>query len=187
MRTEALKQALDTGGYDVIFGGARRDEEKSRAKERIVSIRSPSHGWEPRHQRPELWSNFNWRLGRGETLRAYPLSNWTEADLWAFIRLRGIELAPLYYARARAIVRRNGALIAVDDPARMRWREGELTETISVRFRTLGCWPVTGAVESEADTIDGICRETLSSVSSERSGRVSDEGSLEGQKREGYF
>lgn len=187
MRTEALKQALDTGGYDVIFGGARRDEEKSRAKERIVSIRSPSHGWEPRHQRPELWSNFNWRLGRGETLRAYPLSNWTEADLWAFIRLRGIELAPLYYARERAIVRRNGALIAVDDPARMRWREGELAETISVRFRTLGCWPVTGAVESEADTIDGICRETLSSVASERSGRVSDEGSLEGQKREGYF
>lgn len=187
MRTKALRQALDTGGYDVVFGGARRDEEKTRAKERIVSIRSASHRWDPRNQRPELWNLYNWRLGRGESLRAYPLSNWTESDLWAYIRLRDIELAPLYYASDRPVVRRDGALIVVDEPERMPWRPGEQAESRSVRFRTLGCWPVTGAVESRASDLDAIYHETIASASSERSGRISDDGSLERQKREGYF
>lgn len=187
MRTEALKQALDNGGYDVIFGGARRDEEKSRAKERIVSVRDAHHAWEPRRQRPELWSNYNFRLGRGETIRAYPISNWTEHDLWTYIITRGIDLAPLYYAKPRDVVRRGGTLIAIDEPTRMQWRPEEKAETLTVRFRTLGCWPVTGAVESIAATPEAVLLETLSSSASERTGRVSDEGSLERQKREGYF
>lgn len=187
MRTEALKQALDAGGYDIIFGGARRDEEKTRAKERIVSVRNARHGWEPRRQRPELWSNYNWRLGKGESIRAFPLSNWTEADLWACIMQNDLELAPLYYASPRPVVRRDGALIVIDDDRKMQWREGEIGEALCVRFRTLGCWPVTGAVESEARSLREIYRETLGSQSSERMGRVSDEGSLERQKREGYF
>lgn len=187
MRTEALKQALDAGGYDIIFGGARRDEEKTRAKERIVSVRNAHHGWEPRRQRPELWRNYNWRLSKGESIRAFPLSNWTEADLWAYIVQHQIELAPLYYARLRPVVVRDGALIVVDDPERMQWRHGEEAQDMSVRFRTLGCWPVTGAAPSAAETLTAIYRETLSSHTSERQGRVSDEGSLERQKREGYF
>jgi sulfate adenylyltransferase subunit 2 len=187
MRTEALKQALDADGYDIIFGGARRDEEKTRAKERIVSVRNARHGWEPRRQRPELWSNYNWRLGKGESIRAFPLSNWTEADLWSYIVQNDLELAPLYYASPRPVVRRAGAVIVIDDDRKMQWREGEVSETLCVRFRTLGCWPVTGAVESEARSLREIYRETLGSQSSERMGRVSDEGSLERQKREGYF
>lgn len=187
MRTEALKQALDAGGYDIIFGGARRDEEKTRAKERIVSIRNAHHGWEPRRQRPELWSNYNWRLSEGESIRAFPLSNWTEADLWTYIIQYEIELAPLYFARQREVVERDGALIVVDDPARMQWRPGERARDMQVRFRTLGCWPVTGALVSGAGTLTAILRETLASPVSERQGRVSDAGSLERQKREGYF
>lgn len=187
MRTEALKQALDAGGYDIIFGGARRDEEKTRAKERIVSVRNANHGWEPRRQRPELWSTYNWRLGKGESIRAFPLSNWTEADLWAYIIQYELALAPLYFARQRSVVQRDGALIVVDDPTRMQWRPGERTRDMAVRFRTLGCWPVTGAIESRADSLSEILRETLASPVSERQGRVSDSGSLERQKREGYF
>lgn len=187
MRTDALKQALDAGGYDVIFGGARRDEEASRAKERIVSVREKGHGWEPRRQRPELWSLYNWRMDKGQTLRAYPISNWTEIDLWTYIMARRIELAPLYYAAPRPVVDRNGTLIVVDNPETMRWKDGEKPETKVVRFRTLGCWPVTGAVESPAENSLDILKETVASRTSERRGRISDEGSLEKQKRAGYF
>ncbi|GGY56822.1 sulfate adenylyltransferase subunit CysD [Parvularcula lutaonensis] len=187
MRTEALKQALDDGRYDVIFGGARRDEEASRAKERIVSVRSEGHGWEPRNQRPELWSIFNWKLRPGETIRAFPISNWTEEDLWTYITARNIELAPLYYAADRAVVERDGALIVVDDDARMRWYGGEKPRSETVRFRSLGCWPVTGAIASKAKTNAEIAYETLRASVSERRGRVSDSGSLEAQKRNGYF
>lgn len=187
MRTEALKQGLDEGRYDVIFGGARRDEEASRAKERIVSVRSEGHSWEPRNQRPELWSVFNWRLGRGETIRAFPISNWTEEDLWAYITARQIELAPLYYAAPRRVVERDGTLIVVDDEARMRWLPGEAAREETVRFRSLGCWPVTGAVRSSAASNHEIAFETLTASVSERRGRVSDSGSLEAQKRNGYF
>ncbi|MEM9169666.1 MAG: sulfate adenylyltransferase subunit CysD [Pseudomonadota bacterium] len=187
MRTDALKQALDEGGYDVIFGGARRDEEKSRAKERIVSVRSPGHGWEPRRQRPELWSVYNWRRNKGETIRAFPISNWTEEDLWAYIVAREIELAPLYYAAKRKVVDHDGALIVVDEPTRSPWFDPSTAREEMVRFRTLGCWPVTGAVPSDATTSLDIARENLSASVSERCGRVSDSGSLEAQKRQGYF
>lgn len=187
MRTEPLKQALRDGGFDVIFGGARRDEEVSRAKERIVSVRNPSQGWEPRSQRPELWQCFNWRRGAGETIRAFPLSNWTEHDLWTWILLRNIELAPLYLARERAVIIRDGQRIVVDDPQRMHWRSGEQAHVESVRFRTLGCWPVTAAQRSDATTMAEVAAETLSARTSERVGRISDAGSLERQKREGYF
>jgi len=187
MRTEALKQALDEGGYDVIFGGARRDEEASRAKERIVSVRSAGHGWEPRRQRPELWSTYNWRLSPGESIRAFPLSNWTEQDLWAYILAEEIELAPLYYAAPRQVVVRDETLIVVSDPERMRWAPGETTRVETVRFRTLGCWPVTGAIPSDARTAAEIARENDGASTSERRGRRSDQGSLEAQKREGYF
>lgn len=187
MRTQALRQALDAGGYDVIFGGARRDEEVARAKERIVSVRERNHVWEPRRQRPELWSAFNWRLGRDQTIRAYPLSNWTELDLWTWIIARGIELAPLYYAAPRPVVERDGTLIVVDGPAVMRWGPGESARRETVRFRTLGCWPVTGAIRSTAASPADVLLETLTSRISERRGRVSDGGSLEQQKREGYF
>lgn len=190
MRTEPLKAALDAGGYDVIFGGARRDEEKSRAKERIVSIRNAAHAWEPRAQRPELWRLYNMRLGNGQTARVFPLSNWTETDIWAYALLHNIELVPLYYAAPRPVVRRGRALIVVDDESRMRFQPDGVVETLTVRFRTLGCWPVTGAVESDATDLASIVRETLSASSSERQGRVSDGedgGSLEQKKREGYF
>jgi sulfate adenylyltransferase subunit 2 len=187
MRTDALRQALDAHGFDVIFGGARRDEDPARAKERIVSLRNREHGWEPRRQRPELWRTWNFRKGAGESLRVYPLSNWTEEDLWTYVLLRGLELAPLYRAAIRPVVERDGALIVVDDATRMRWRPDEQSTPRLVRFRTLGCWPVTGAVESPADTVPAIVLETLRSRSSERRGRVSDNGSLEAQKRAGYY
>jgi len=187
MRTEALRQALDAGGFDVIFGGARRDEESSRAKERIVSVREANHAWEPRSQRPELWRTYNWTLARGQTVRAFPLSNWTEFDLWSYIIARRVELAPLYYAAPRPVVERDGTPIVVDDPARMRWYPGERAEARTVRFRTLGCWPVTGAVASTATDPGAVMLETMATRTSERRGRVSDEGSLEKQKREGYF
>jgi sulfate adenylyltransferase subunit 2 len=190
MRTEPLKTALDEGGFDIIFGGARRDEEASRAKERVVSIRAAGHAWEPRAQRPELWSLYNTRLARGQTARVFPLSNWTEADIWAYILDRHISLAPLYYAAPRPGVWRGGTFIVVDEPARMRFRPGEGLETRTVRFRTLGCWPVTGAIESQAADALSVIGETLVSPISERQGRISDGedgGSLELKKREGYF
>jgi sulfate adenylyltransferase subunit 2 len=190
MRTEPLKQALDEGGYDVIFGGARRDEEKSRAKERIVSVRNEQHGWDPRQQRPELWRLYNTRLTRGQTARIFPLSNWTELDIWCYALVHRIPLVPLYYAAERPVVDRDGTLIVVDDPARMRFRAGEQTRLAEVRFRTLGCWPVTGAIVSDARELEGVVRETVSASASERRGRLGDAeagGSLERQKREGYF
>jgi sulfate adenylyltransferase subunit 2 len=190
MRTDALKQALDRGGYDIVFGGARRDEEKSRAKERIFSVRNEHHGWDPRQQRPELWRIFNTRLSKGQSLRVFPLSNWTEVDIWTYALSRGIELAPLYFAQPRPVVERDGALIVVDDPARLPPRPGETVTPQSVRFRTLGCWPVTAAIASEARDLASVVRETLTTGASERQGRLSDRegaGSLERQKREGYF
>ena len=187
MRTEPLKAALAEGGYDIIFGGARRDEEASRAKERIVSVRNRSQGWEPRQQRPELWRCFNWRLSPGESIRAFPLSNWTERDLWTYILARAIELAPLYLARERPVVHRGGMRIVVDEPHRMRWTDAEEAVPEMVGFRTLGCWPVTAADTSTADTMEAVVMETLSARTSERRGRIGDGGSLERQKREGYF
>jgi sulfate adenylyltransferase subunit 2 len=190
MRTEPLKAALDEGGFDVIFGGARRDEEKSRAKERIFSIRNAGHSWDPRQQRPELWSLYNARLGQGQTARVFPLSNWTEADIWRYALLRDIELAPLYFAAPRPVIERNGAFIVVDDESRMRFRPGETIQTKNVRFRTLGCWPVTGAIVSDAGDLASVASETLKASTSERQGRISDGedgGSLERKKREGYF
>lgn len=190
MRTEPLKAALDEGGYDLIFGGARRDEEKARAKERIVSVRNRGHAWEPRSQRPELWQLYNLRLSPGQTARVFPLSNWTELDVWLYALLNRIELVPLYYAAPRPVVMRGGVHVVVDDPSRMRFRPGEQVEQRTVRFRTLGCWPVTGAISSEAADLEGIVHETLTSSYSERQGRISDAdagGSLESQKRAGYF
>ncbi len=187
MRTDALKEALDRYRFDCIFGGARRDEEASRAKERIVSVRGANHSWDPKNQRPELWKVYNWRTGPRETLRVYPLSNWTEHDLWAYILTRNIPLAPLYFARERVVVERERTLIVVDDPDRMQWLPGEQTRTETVRFRTLGCWPVTGADPSTATSPAEVVLETMASRSSERRGRVSDAGSLENQKRSGYF
>ena len=190
MRTEPLKAALDQGGYDVIFGGARRDEEKSRAKERLFSIRSAGHGWDPKQQRPELWHLYNTRLAAGQSARVFPLSNWTEADIWSYALLHNIPLAPLYFAQVRPVVERDGAWLVVDDPARMRFKAGETMIERSVRFRTLGCWPVTAAVESEATDLFSIVRETLGAANSERQGRIGDSedgGSLEQKKREGYF
>ncbi len=190
MRTEPLKAALDQGGYDIIFGGARRDEEKSRAKERIFSIRSAGHGWDPRQQRPELWHLYNTRLAAGQSARVFPLSNWTEADIWSYALLHRIALAPPYFAHVRPVVERDGAWLVVDDRARMRFKAGETTSERSVRFRTLGCWPVTAAVESQAADLFSIVRETLGAANSERQGRIGDSeegGSLEQKKREGYF
>jgi len=189
MRTEPLKAALDQGGFDIIFGGARRDEEKARAKERVFSIRNAGHAWEPRQQRPELWNHYNTRLGNGQTARVFPLSNWTELDIWTYALLKNIELAPLYYAEPRPVVERNGTLIVVDD-SRMRFLTGERTAVRHVRFRTLGCWPVTGAIESDATDLQSVVMETLLASSSERQGRISDRedgSSLEQKKREGYF
>ncbi len=190
MRTEPLKTALDLGGYDIIFGGARRDEEKSRAKERIMSVRGAGHAWEPRQQRPELWRLYNTRLGKDQTARVFPLCNWTETDIWAYALLHKIELAPLYYAAPRPVVQRGGAFIVVDEESRMRFQPGDEIQTRTVRFRTLGCWPVTGAVESDATDLAAVVDETLRASSSERQGRISDGedgGSLEQKKREGYF
>ncbi|MGN6152336.1 MAG: sulfate adenylyltransferase subunit CysD [Lysobacteraceae bacterium] len=190
MRTDPLKTALDAGGYDVIFGGARRDEERSRAKERVVSVRNEAHAWDPRQQRPELWQLYNLRLGKGQSARVFPLSNWTEADIWAYALRRGIELAPLYFAERLPVVERGGTYIVVDDESRMRFEPGETVQMRSVRFRTLGCWPVTGAIASEAKDLATVALETLGAQVAERQGRISDGedgGSLELKKREGYF
>ena len=188
-KTEGLKQALDLYGFDLAFGGARRDEEKSRAKERIFSIRSAQHRWDPKQQRPELWSLYNARKSPGESVRVFPLSNWTELDVWQYIHREQIPIVPLYFAAKRPVVERDGALIMVDDD-RMRLEPGETPQMRSVRFRTLGCYPLTGAVESEADTLTGIIQEMLLTTSSERQGRVIDHdssGSMEKKKQEGYF
>jgi sulfate adenylyltransferase subunit 2 len=188
-KTEGLKQALDKYGFDAAFGGARRDEEKSRAKERVVSIRSAQHGWDPKNQRPELWKLYNTRRGPGETLRVFPLSNWTELDIWQYIHAENIPIVPLYLAAERPVVERDGALIMVDDE-RMRLKPGETPQMRKVRFRTLGCYPLTGAVESDADTLPEIIREMLLATTSERQGRVIDHdqsASMEKKKREGYF
>jgi len=188
-KTEGLKQALDKYGFDAAFGGARRDEEKSRAKERVVSVRSASHGWDPKNQRPELWKLYNTRLAKGESLRVFPISNWTELDIWQYIHLEIIPIVPLYFAAERPVVERDGALIMVDDD-RMRLLPGETPQMRKVRFRTLGCYPLTGAVESEADTLPAIIQEMLLATTSERQGRVIDHdqsASMEKKKREGYF
>ncbi|HEX4648361.1 MAG TPA: sulfate adenylyltransferase subunit CysD [Steroidobacteraceae bacterium] len=189
MKTQALRQALDKFGFDAAFGGARRDEEKSRAKERIFSIRSPGHRWEPRQQRPELWALYNARKRPRESLRVFPLSNWTELDVWLYIYREQIPIVPLYLAAPRPVVERGGTLIVVDDE-RMPLEPGERPALKKVRFRTLGCYPLTGAIESNADTLPAIIRETLLSTSSERRGRVIDHdsaASMEKKKQEGYF
>lgn len=188
-KTEGLKQALDSHGFDVAFGGARRDEEKSRAKERIFSVRSPQHRWDPKRQRPELWRLYNARRAPGETIRVFPLSNWTELDVWLYIHRERIALVPLYFSAQRPIVVRDGTIIMVDDD-RMPIRPPERPIKRSIRFRTLGCYPLTGAIESEADTVPAIIDEMLTSSTSERSGRVIDQdssGSMEKKKQEGYF
>ena len=189
MKTQALKQALDQHGFDAAIGGARRDEEKSRAKERIFSFRNAQHRWDPKNQRPEFWHTYNTRLRKGESVRVFPLSNWTEMDVWLYIRRESIPLVPLYFAKSRPIVERDGALIMVDDD-RFVFRPGEVPQMRQVRFRTLGCYPLTGAVESEADTLDKIIAEMVASRTSERQGRVIDQdptASMERKKREGYF
>ena len=188
-KTQGLKQALDLYGFDTAFGGARRDEEKSRAKERVFSIRSAQHQWDPKRQRPELWQLYNARRTPGESIRVFPLSNWTELDVWQYIHLETIPIVPLYYAAPRPVVDRDGTLIMVDDD-RMPLREGEVPQLKSVRFRTLGCYPLTGAIESEADTLTEIIQEMLLATTSERQGRIIDHdssGSMERKKQEGYF
>ena len=189
MKTEALKQALDKYGFDAAFGGARRDEEKSRAKERVYSFRDKNHRWDPKNQRPELWNNYNGRHEKGESIRVFPLSNWTELDIWQYIYLENIEIVPLYFAAERPVVERDGTLIMVDDD-RMPLEPGEAPVMKKVRFRTLGCYPLTGAIESEADTLPSIIQEMLLTRTSERQGRVIDHdqsGSMEKKKQEGYF
>lgn len=189
MKTQALKQALEAGKYDAAIGGARRDEEKSRAKERIFSFRDARHRWEPRRQRPELWNVYNARVGEGESVRVFPLSNWTELDVWRYIRRERIELVSLYFASERPVVERDGALLVVDD-ARFALRDGETPRMRRVRFRTLGCYPLTGAVESDADTLDAVIREMELATTSERQGRMIDHdqsASMEKKKQEGYF
>lgn len=188
-KTEGLKQALDKHGFDVAFGGARRDEEKSRAKERIFSIRSAQHRWDPKLQRPELWRLYNARKNPGESIRVFPLSNWTELDIWQYIHLNNIPIVPLYFAKERPVVERDGTLIMVDDE-RMPMREGESPMMKKVRFRTLGCYPLTGAIESEANSLVDIIQEMLLARTSERQGRLIDHdssGSMEKKKQEGYF
>jgi sulfate adenylyltransferase subunit 2 len=188
-KTEGLKQALEAGGYDLAFGGARRDEEKSRAKERVFSIRSDRHRWDPKSQRPELWHLYNARIRPGESIRVFPLSNWTELDVWQYIHKEQIPIVPLYLAAPRPVVERDGTLIMVDDE-RMPLAPGEVPQLRSVRFRTLGCYPLTGAVESTATTLAEIIQEMLLTTSSERQGRVIDHdssGSMEKKKQEGYF
>ncbi len=189
MKTEGLKQALNKYGFDAAFGGARRDEEKSRAKERIYSFRDQYHRWDPKNQRPELWHTYNGQVNKGESIRVFPLSNWTELDIWQYIYQENIDIVPLYFAKHRPVVERNGTLIMVDDE-RMPLAEGEVPTEQLVRFRTLGCYPLTGAIESTADSLTGIIEEMLLSRSSERQGRVIDHdssGSMEKKKREGYF
>ncbi len=189
MKTQALRQALDAGGYDAAFGGARRDEEASRAKERVFSFRAPGHRWEPRLQRPEMWNILNGRLGKGETVRVFPLSNWTEADVWRYIALENLDVVPLYFAKERPVVERDGQLIMADDD-RLQLQPGETLQQRKVRFRTLGCYPLTAAIESEADDLDSVIEETLSAKFSERAGRLIDHdqaGAMEKKKREGYF
>ncbi|MCC5984839.1 MAG: sulfate adenylyltransferase subunit CysD [Rhodobacteraceae bacterium] len=188
-KTEGLKQALDLHGFDAAFGGARRDEEKSRAKERIFSFRTGSHRWDPKNQRPELWRLYNARKARGESMRVFPLSNWTELDIWQYIHLQRIEIVPLYFAAPRPVVERDGLLLMVDDD-RFPLHEGEVPQMRSVRFRTLGCYPLTGAVESTADTLPAIIQEMLLTTTSERQGRAIDHdqaASMEKKKQEGYF
>ena len=189
-KTQGLRQALDAGGFDAAFGGARRDEEKSRAKERIFSFRSAQHRWDPKRQRPELWALYNVRKAPGESMRVFPLSNWTELDIWQYIMAEAIEIVPLYLAAPRPTVERDGLILMVDDE-RFRLNPGEMPVTRSVRFRTLGCSPLSGAVESEADTIEKVVQEMLLATTSERQGRVIDrdggDGSMEKKKQEGYF
>jgi sulfate adenylyltransferase subunit 2 len=189
MKTEGLKQALDKYGFDAAFGGARRDEEKSRAKERVYSFRDKNHRWDPKNQRPELWNIYNSKVDKGESIRVFPLSNWTELDIWQYIYKENIEMVPLYFAAKRPVVDRDGTLIMVDDE-RMPLKEGEEPEMKMVRFRTLGCYPLTGAIESEATTLPEIIQEMLLTTTSERQGRVIDNdsaGSMEKKKMEGYF
>jgi sulfate adenylyltransferase subunit 2 len=189
MKTEALKQALDRHGFDAAIGGARRDEEKSRAKERVFSFRSADHVWDPKRQRPELWNLYNTRIGPGESMRVFPLSNWTELDVWDYIAAEGIDVVPLYFARPRPVVKRDGVLIMVDDD-RLPLHPGEEPEMRTVRFRTLGCYPLTGAIESEARTVADITAELRAARTSERQGRLidSDEtASMERKKKQGYF
>jgi sulfate adenylyltransferase subunit 2 len=189
MKTQGLKQALDKYGFDAAFGGARRDEEKSRAKERVFSFRSAQHRWDPKNQRPELWSLYNARKQKGESIRVFPISNWTELDVWQYIYLENIPIVPLYFSAERPVVERDGTLIMVDDE-RLPLRPGEKPAMKFVRFRTLGCYPLSGAVESRADTLPGIIQEMLLATTSERQGRVIDHdsaGSMEKKKQEGYF
>lgn len=189
MKTQGLKQALDKHGFDAAFGGARRDEEKSRAKERVYSFRDEHHRWDPKNQRPELWNVYNGKVNKGESIRVFPLSNWTELDIWQYIYLESIEIPGLYLSAVRPVVERDGMLIMVDDE-RMELKDGEKVEEKMVRFRTLGCYPLTGAVESEATTLPEIIQEMLLTTTSERQGRAIDHdssGSMEKKKREGYF
>lgn len=189
MKTQALKQALNKYGFTAAFGGGRRDEEKSRAKERIFSFRNASHGWDPKNQRPEMWKLYNAKINKGESIRVFPLSNWTEKDIWQYIKRENIDIVSLYFAAERPVVYRDGNIIMVDDD-RFKLLPGETIEHKKVRFRTLGCYPLTGGTESEATTLDEIIDETLSAVSSERTTRVIDNeaaGSMERRKREGYF
>jgi sulfate adenylyltransferase subunit 2 len=189
MKTEALKQALDKYGFDAAFGGARRDEEKSRAKERIFSFRTAAHAWDPKNQRPELWRVYNTRINKGESIRVFPLSNWTELDIWQYILMEQIPIVPLYFAKQRPIVQRDGMLMMVDDD-RMKLKAGEKVEQRLVRFRTLGCYPLTGAIESSAATLEDIVTEMFTATTSERQGRLIDhdeKSSMEKKKKEGYF
>ncbi len=189
MKTQALKQALDANGFDVVFGGARRDEEKSRAKERVFSFRAPGHRWDPKAQRPELWNLYNTRIKPDETIRVFPISNWTELDIWQYIYDEQIPIVPLYLAAQRPVVKRGGQWIMVDDE-RFLFEPGEQVEQRKVRFRTLGCWPLTAAIESDADTLEAVIAETFNARSSERQGRLIDSdvpGSMEMKKQEGYF
>jgi sulfate adenylyltransferase subunit 2 len=189
MKTQALLQALEQGGFDAAFGGARRDEEKSRAKERVYSFRDRFHQWEPRNQRPELWNLYNGKVNKGESIRVFPLSNWTELDVWQYVHLESIPVVPLYFSRERPVVERDGALIMVDDD-RLPLRRGERATMRKVRFRTLGCYPFSGAIESDAETVPDIIAEMLAARTSERQGRMIDYdevGSMEQKKREGYF
>lgn len=189
MKTQALKQALEKYGFTAAFGGGRRDEEKSRAKERIFSFRNIEQVWDPKNQRPEMWKLYNTQLRKGESMRVFPLSNWTEKDIWQYIAMEDIEIVPLYFAKKRPVVYRNGNIIMVDDE-RMKLLPNEKIQYKSVRFRTLGCYPLTGGIESDADTLEDIVKETLGAVTSERTSRVIDQeaaGSMERRKREGYF
>lgn len=189
MKTVALRQALDSHGFDAAFGGARRDEEKSRAKERIFSFRNASHGWDPKNQRPEMWKIYNTRVSQGESIRVFPLSNWTELDIWQYILQEDIPIVPLYFAKKRPVVERSGMTIMVDDD-RLKLQPGEMVQERKVRFRTLGCYPLTGAIDSEAETLEDIVAEMLTARTSERQGRLIDKdeaGSMEKKKREGYF